>query len=129
MHSVRLLLITLVPGVLLAHSATASAETAEERLESLDQKVKVLERRLEIADDEAKQTSVASASDKGLAITSGYGEFEMRLRGNLQIDSRNFLDDEGSRLTDTFLGRGARPGGGGAGAGGGGGRGGPGLAG
>jgi len=109
MHSVRLLLITLVPGVLLAHSATASAETAEERLESLDQKVKVLERRLEIADDEAKQTSVASASDKGLAITSGNGEFEMRLRGNLQIDSRNFLDDEGSRLTDTFLVRKARP--------------------
>src|SRR3569623_1977348 len=109
MHSVRLLLITLVPGVLLAHSATASAETAEERLESLDQKVKVLERRLEIADDEAKQTSVASASDKGLAITSGIGEFEMRLRGNLQIDSRNFLDDEGSRLTATFLVRKARP--------------------
>src|SRR3569832_2022851 len=109
MHSVRLLLITLVPGVLLAHSATASAETAEERLESLDQKVKVLERRLEIADAEAKQTSVASASDKGLAITSGNGEFEMRLRGNLQIDSRNFLDDEGSRLTDTFLVRKARP--------------------
>src|SRR3569623_1934293 len=33
----------------------------------------------------------------------------MRLRGNLQIDSRNFLDDEGSRLTDTFLVRKARP--------------------
>src|SRR3569833_3433678 len=102
MHSVRLLLITLVPGVLLAHSATASAETAEERLESLDQKVKVLERRLEIADDEAKQTSMASASDKGLAITSGNGEIEKRLRGNLQIDSHNKHNKKENRHTDTF---------------------------
>src|SRR3569833_1735497 len=103
MHSVRLLLITLVPGVLLAHSATASAETAEERLESLDLKVKVLERRLEIADDEAKQTSVASASDKCHTNTTDNGKKEKRQRGKKQIDSRNFLDDEGSRLTDTFL--------------------------
>src|SRR3569832_306596 len=103
MHSVRLLLITLVPGVLLAHSATASAETAEERLESLDQKVKVLERRLEIADDEAKQTSVASASDKGLAITSGNGVGVRCLRGLLQIDRLNFLVVEGICRTDTFF--------------------------
>lgn len=113
MNPVRLLAATLIPGTVLMYSTNSIADASEDRVEALDQKVKVLERKLELADEEAankaKATSVASASDKGLSLKSADGNFELRLRGVLQVDNRTFLNDEASALTDTFLIRKARP--------------------
>lgn len=113
MNPVRLLAATLIPGTVLMYSTNSIADATEDRVEALDQKVKVLERKLELADEEAankaKAASVASASDKGLSVKSADGNFELRLRGVLQVDNRTFLNDEAKALTDTFLIRKARP--------------------
>lgn len=112
MKSVRLLLPVIIPGALLTHSLSALADTAEERIESLDQKVRILERRLELTDEDAaaKATqNVVSAGGKGVIIRSADGNYELRFRGALQVESRNFLDDSADKLTNTFLIRKARP--------------------
>lgn len=113
MYSVRLLLTTFVSGTLLLNAAPLLAETPDDRVEALDQKVRVLERKLELADEEAaakaKQQASVSAGDTGVAIKSAGGDFELRFRGYVQVDSRNFFGDSDNRLTNTFLVRKARP--------------------
>src|SRR3569833_2534684 len=113
MYSVRLLLTTFVSGTLLLNGAPLMAETSDDRVEALDQKVRVLERRLELADEEAsakaKQQANVSAGDNGVAIKSAGGDFELHFRGYVQVDSRNFFGDSDNRLTNSFLVRKARP--------------------
>src|SRR3569623_3369694 len=106
MYSVRLLLTTFVSGTLQLNGAPLMAETSDDRVEALDQKVRVLERKLELADEEAtakakKQASV-SAGDTGVAINSAGGDFELRFRGYLQHDSRNYYGDRDTRLPTTI---------------------------
>jgi len=113
MYSDRFLLNTFVSATLLLHGAPLLAETADERLESLDQKVRVLERKLELSEEDAaakaKQQAGVNVGDTGVAIKSADGNFELRFRGYVQVDSRNFLGDSDNRLTNTFLVRKARP--------------------
>ena len=84
---------------------------------AVDQRVRALERKLEVAAEEnaaskAKNPTVA-VGEKGLSITSSDGNFEARLRGYVQLDSRFFSGDKtltGSSATiDTFLARRVRP--------------------
>jgi phosphate-selective porin OprO/OprP len=74
--------------------------------EDLEQRVKVLERKLELeAEDKAakeKSTPVVSAGDKGFGFRSADGSFDFKFRGLLQSDARFFAGDE-QTLTDTFL--------------------------
>jgi phosphate-selective porin OprO/OprP len=81
-------------------------------LEELDQKVKVLERKLELADEEAqkkaKESPVVKADQDGFSIASADKAFQLKLRGYVQGDGRFFLDDGEEQLTDTFLIRRAR---------------------
>ncbi|MEW5755946.1 MAG: porin [Pseudomonadota bacterium] len=113
MKFVRSVLAGVIPGVALVYGLPVAAETLEEKLETLDQQVKVLERRLELSTDEAtakaKQNAVVSAGDKGFSIKSADGDYELRLRGYVQSDTRNFLDDDAHALSNTFLVRRARP--------------------
>lgn len=88
-------------------------QTVEERLDALDQKVKVLERKEEIdkeqAAEKAKTSSSATASKDGFNIKSADGAFQVKIRGYVQLDGRFWLDDEERPATDTFLIRRARP--------------------
>lgn len=82
----------------------------------LEQKVKVLERKQELAEEEAakkkKESPVFKAGEKGFSFASADGDFELKLRGYLQADSRFSFDDDpeiSGNFNDTFLLRRVRP--------------------
>ncbi|MEY4768204.1 MAG: hypothetical protein RL637_843 [Pseudomonadota bacterium] len=72
-------------------------------IETLDQKIKVLERHNEIVQEETEEHNKTSASldvsAKGIIFSSGdsdhssHGDHFVRLRGSIQGDSRFFIDD------------------------------------
>lgn len=91
----------------------AWADETEQRIGELDQKVKIVERKLALAEEaaqsKAKEAPVLKAGKDGFALSSADNAFVLRLRGYIQVDGRFFLDDEGSPGTDTFLLRRVRP--------------------
>lgn len=66
-------------------------------VQELDQKVKVLDRKGELAEEAAaakkKETPILVAGEKGFAIKSADGNFEYALKGLLHFDYRDFQDD------------------------------------
>jgi phosphate-selective porin OprO/OprP len=83
------------------------------QLEEQEQRIRVLERRLEI-EDEARETSVSStpivqASTKGFSFRSPDGANQVRLRGVLHVDGRFMQDDAGLGAVDTWQVTRARP--------------------
>ena len=87
--------------------------TMEQRLEQAEQRIRVLERRLEIADEtaatSAKSNAVVKAAPAGIAITAADATTSIKLRGNLAVDGRFFLDRNTPTTADTFLFRRVRP--------------------
>lgn len=75
---------------------------------ALEQKVRVLERKVEIAAEDAatkaKDLAVVTANDKGFTISSSDAAktFQLRLKGLVQADARTFLHDDALRADDTF---------------------------
>lgn len=92
------------------HIAPADPADADPR--NLDQRLRILERRLELQQEEATaraaSTPVVAIAERGLSVRSAKGDFEVRLRGGLQLDHRAFLDDAGSG-NDSFVFRRIRP--------------------
>ena len=92
---------------------TEAAKTPEERIEELDQKVRVLERRDEVdaeqAAEKAKSAASVTAGPEGFSIRSADNAFQLRLRGYVQLDGRFYNDDHLKRGVDTFIVRRARP--------------------
>ena len=93
-----------VTAALLAGVASASADTTEdeiralrEQISALDQKLRVLERKQEIKEEEAaaakKKEPVVSAGAGGFGIASSDRSYDLRFRGLVQYDSRFFVDD------------------------------------
>ena len=81
----------------------ASGESIGEA--SLDQHLRIIERKLELQ-DEAAQAKAASApvlaaSEKGVSVKSADGAVEIRFRGLVQADARSFIS--GSAQNDGFL--------------------------
>jgi phosphate-selective porin OprO and OprP len=68
--------------------------------------VRILERKLEVADEErqakAADATSASAGEKGFGFKNADGSFEFRLKGLVQADGRFFIGDEQS-FNDTLL--------------------------
>ena len=93
--------------------AAAPAPTVEERLEALDQQIRILGRQAELereqAAEAARRAPIVDAGRNGFGLRSADGAFNFRLRGLVQVDSRFFLDDERSTAADTFLARRVRP--------------------
>jgi phosphate-selective porin OprO/OprP len=87
--------------------------TLEQKVEDLDQQLKILTRKDEIrqeADTEkAKTTPVVTASKDGFNFKSPDGAFQVKLRGYVQLDGRFFQSDDQRPATDTFLLRRVRP--------------------
>src|ERR1043166_3866546 len=96
----------IIAGLLAAALATtARAQTnIEQRLDELEQEIRILKRQRELdqerADQKAKATPVFTAGKEGFALKSADGNFELKLRGLLQADGRFFLDDEDKNGTD-----------------------------
>jgi phosphate-selective porin OprO/OprP len=94
---------------------TRAARTVEDRVAELEQEERIRERQLEIeheqAVEKAKTAPLVTASAKeGFAIKSPDGDFSLRLRGLLQVDSRSVDGREDPKVSDdAFLLRRARP--------------------
>jgi phosphate-selective porin OprO and OprP len=85
-----------------------------DRLEAQEQKIKVLERKLELNDEVTKAaiptTPIVRASpQQGFRIQSADGANVARLRGVLHFDGRYFPDDVTAATADTWLLRRVRP--------------------
>jgi phosphate-selective porin OprO and OprP len=105
----------LVLGMLTGTAVMAGAEeeaavapvSLEERLNELDQKVKVLERNRELdaetSAEQAKAQPTVFAGKDGFGIKTADGDFQIKFRGYVQADGRNFFIDRTSPLTDQFL--------------------------
>lgn len=94
----------------------ATNPTLEERLAELDQEIRILKRKAELADEaaaaKAKTSTSASASDRGFSLTSADKGFSLKIGAYAQADGRFFLSDDSDvvteRNTDQFLIRRAR---------------------
>lgn len=103
-------------GAALQSSAPAPQSpppSVEERLEQIDQQVRILKRLAELARDSAaaaaKQQSRLTAGREGFAIKSPDGDFQLRLRGYVQADGRVFPEGSAVPGTNTFTLRRVRP--------------------
>jgi phosphate-selective porin OprO/OprP len=96
-----------------APTAPPLPEDLQRKIEEIDQRSRVADRKLELLDEQAKAakdtTAVVSASDKGFSITSSDKAYEVRVRALVQGDSRWYFANQQLSLKDTFIISKARP--------------------
>jgi len=67
-------------------------------VDALDQRIRVLERQLEVqkeeADAKAKTSYSTTLNEKGLEIKSASGDYSFKLRGLFQADTRFYIDND-----------------------------------
>jgi phosphate-selective porin OprO/OprP len=111
----RLLIASAIAATFPAYANdTAEIEKLKAQIQELDQRLRILDRKQEIVNEDvaAKQKAAptVTASDKGFGIKSADGQFEYKLRGLMHFDYRSF---DGSAPADTiydgFLARRIRP--------------------
>jgi phosphate-selective porin OprO/OprP len=87
-------------------SAPEIGQTLEQRLQALDQEVRILKRKQEIAQEEAaakaKDAVKPTAGDTGFGIANADKSFTLKLGLLVQADGRFWLADEDRQGTDTF---------------------------
>jgi phosphate-selective porin OprO/OprP len=87
---------------------SADADT----IAALTQRLAILERKLELADEaaaaKAPTTPVVSVNEKGASVKSADGAFEVKLKGNVQVDQRTFFGGD-APANETFLLRRVEP--------------------
>lgn len=101
----------------LLRAGDAPAPSIEERLQALDQEIKILKRKNEIVAEEATAKAAiakdaprltANAKD-GFSLSSGDGAYKLRFGGYAQLEGRYYLNDENVPQTNTFFVRRVRP--------------------
>lgn len=101
-----------LPVALTALLATPLSSQAQSNNE-LDQRIRVLERQLEIqkedAEAKAKDGATVVANDKGFSIKSNKGDYELKLRALVQLDGRFYASETGTHFNDGFELRRVRP--------------------
>jgi phosphate-selective porin OprO and OprP len=98
----KILASLLISGGIISAPATALANDSSELeslralVQELDQKIRVLDRKSELAEEAAatkkKETPVVKASEKGFGLESADGQNSIKLRGILQADYRSYQD-------------------------------------
>jgi phosphate-selective porin OprO/OprP len=87
--------------------------TPDPRVDEVDQRTRILERKLELLEEQSAAAKRAAgsvtASDRGFTFKSADNAFVLKLRGVLQVDAREYLADDALSLKDTILVRKARP--------------------
>jgi hypothetical protein len=90
-----------------------SPKTLEERLNELEQKQQISDRLRELfqerEEQQAKERPVVGADQYGFFLRSRDRDFELRIRGYIQFDSRWYIADHNPSTTNTFDIRRARP--------------------
>lgn len=96
-----------------ATDETEAPKSVEQRLDEIDQKLRVLDRRGEIKDEaeaeKAKSATTATSGKDGFSLKSADGAFVLKIRGYVQFDGRFYADDEQKPAVDTFVLRRVRP--------------------
>lgn len=113
----RLLALTAAIAAAPAFAAGTSTLSAEERANELEQRLLILERKLELQGEDlaakAKDTPTVSAGDKGFSIKKG--DYSIKFSALAHFDYRTFLSDDPvaggatAKLQDGFLARRIRP--------------------
>ncbi|HEX9943106.1 MAG TPA: porin [Thermoanaerobaculia bacterium] len=102
-----------LPIAIQAQEEPQQESTLAEKLEELDQKIRILDRKIEIdkeaAAERAKTAGQATAGKDGFSLKSADGSFQLKLRGYVQFDGRFFQSDDQRPATDTFTLRRVRP--------------------
>ncbi len=92
---------------------SSTGKTIDERLTELEEEVRILKRLKEVDQDiqqrKDTETPVITASQDGFALKSKDGNFQLKLKGQIQADSRSFIADDTQPGTNTFLLRRVRP--------------------
>lgn len=87
--------------------------TLEQRLEAAEQRIRVLERRLELQTEDTARVAAEApqvrAGPKGFSLATRDGANSLRLRAVLNVDGRRFGNDDVAPGSDTWLLRQARP--------------------
>jgi phosphate-selective porin OprO and OprP len=98
-----------------AAATPAAPHELLDRLDAVEQQARIANRKLELLEEAAatkkKETPTASADEKGFALSSADGAFQLKLRGLVQLDARRHFDTSDPALTDkdTFVVRRIRP--------------------
>jgi len=98
-----------------AQSQETDTKALLQRIEELEQKVRVLDRKRELdgeaTTEKAKTTPVVSLGAGGFTVRTADTNFVLRIRGYIQADGRFYPDDDSPTSTrnDTFLLRRVRP--------------------
>lgn len=96
-----------------AARSQVTVEELQQRLDEQEQKIRVLERRLQLQDEAtatAKETSaVVSASAKGFTVRSADSANQLKIRGVLHVDGRYTNDDEQTAVYDNIQATRIRP--------------------
>jgi phosphate-selective porin OprO and OprP len=125
MHAVRswlsgIVLITggvVLPPQGMAQTQSAgdsSPKTLEERVDELDQQVRILQRLRELAAESLvtaakdRQSATANAKD-GFSLKSADGKYTLKIRGYAQADGRFYPSDDDKVIGNSFFLRRARP--------------------
>jgi phosphate-selective porin OprO/OprP len=103
-----------VESVGIGQVSATDVEALRQQIDSLEQKVKVLERKRELDQDasveKAKTATSVSIGASGFQVRSADTNFILRLRGYVQADARFYPNDYvPGGATDTFLLRRVRP--------------------
>ena len=102
---------TLLP--LTAARAQPTLEELMQRIEAQEQKILILERKLELKEEAdksaASSTATVRADSKGFALRSADGQSQLRLRGVLHFDGRNLTNDDPNDTPDTWQATRVRP--------------------
>ncbi len=97
----------------LAAQADVTTEELLRRLEEQEQKIRVLERKLEIQDEGTaatrEATPVVSAGPKGFSLKSADGKNQIRFRGTMHLDGRHLDGEDPGGVVDTWQATRVRP--------------------
>jgi phosphate-selective porin OprO/OprP len=111
-NTLRAAILAALAWPLAAQAQEVSNEELLRRIEEQEQKILVLERKLEINDEAAtsarESTAVVGAGPKGFSLRSADGKNQLRLRGTMHLDGR-YLPDDDAGVIDTFQATRVRP--------------------
>lgn len=99
------------PPAAQASTERQAVEALRKQIDEVDERSRVVERKLELQAEEAAKAKNASvtAGEKGFALKSADGAFAVSIRGLVQADARAFFGDDTTGDRSTFLVRRARP--------------------
>ena len=97
------------------NSVAPSGSGAEfvERLDAVDQKIRIVQRLRELEQEQAltaaKEAAQLAAGRGGFQFSSADGSYQLRFRGVMQFDARYFVSNDAGLSQDTFALRRVRP--------------------